>query len=363
MATASSLVRGEKRSRAGGILFGAAVILILAVLTAQLSEVAGGYFKDRLGAGMKNPLEYPLWAAALGLLGNAVLRVTKTHTWARPAMRTELFLKIGLVLLGTRINIADMMSKGVGGLVQAVIMVSAVFFFTWWLSGKARIDPKLRALMSTAVSICGVSAAIAAAGAVLAKKEEIAYITTLVIVTALPLMVLMPLFAQAIGLTPEVAGAWFGGNIDTTAAVVGAGTMYGETAQEVASIVKMAQNTFIGIAAFLLAIYFATVVERRPHERPSARVIWDRFPKFVLGFVLASILASVGFFSSAQLATLNVLNQWAFTLAFVCIGLELSLSEFKKMGWPPVAVYLGATVFNTLLALGVAWAIFGWLKL
>lgn len=352
----------QGRSRLAGLLVGLVLIVILAVLTNQINGLLNDYFKQQLGEKMKNPLEYPLWAALLGLTANAVLRLTRTYDFVKPAVRTELFLKIGLVLLGTRVLFGDILSKGLGGLIQAVIMVTSVFFFTWWLAGKFRIEPKLRALMSTAVSICGVSAAIAAAGAVLARKEDIAYITTLVIVTALPLMVIMPLTANAIGLPPEIAGAWFGGNIDTTAAVVGAGTMYGETAQEVASIVKMAQNALIGVAAFFLALYFVVAVERKPDERPSARIIWDRFPKFVLGFVLASVLASVGFFASDQLVTLKSLSTWAFTLAFVCIGLELSLGEFKLMGWRPVAVYLGATVFNTLLALILASIIFGWLR-
>jgi uncharacterized integral membrane protein (TIGR00698 family) len=363
MAVTSRAEERQARWQGTGLLTGLALVVILAVLASQINDALGDYFKEQLGATMKNPLEYPLWAAALGLAANALLRRTRSHAFVKPAIRTELFLKIGLVLLGTRIDLTDMLSKGIGGLVQAVIMVTAVFFFTWWLSGRFRIENKLRALMCTAVSICGVSAAIAAAGAVLAKKEEIAYITTLVIVTALPLMVIMPLVAHGLNLTPEVAGAWFGGNIDTTAAVVGAGTMHSETAQEVASIVKMSQNTFIGVAAFLLALYFVAVVERKPEERPSTRVIWDRFPKFVLGFVLASILASVGFFTAAQLGTLKVLSQWAFTLAFVCIGLELSLGEFRKMGWPPVVVYVIATIFNTVLALGVATLIFGWLRL
>jgi len=202
-----------------------------------------------------------------------------------------------------------------------------------------------------------VSAAIAAAGAVLAKREELTYVTTLVIVTALPLMVLMPIISLALDLPPLVAGAWFGGNIDTTAAVVGAGSIYGEQAMKVASIVKMTQNALIGLVAFALAFYFSTAVEKG--NKPSARVIWDRFPKFVIGFVLLSALTSLGVFDNVQVTVLNNLRSWAFTLAFISIGLEFSWKEFTKYGAKPTYVYLIATVFNTLLALGVAWLIFG----
>jgi uncharacterized membrane protein YadS len=216
-------------------------------------------------------------------------------------------------------------------------------------------------VMSTAVSICGVSAAIAAAGSVLAKKEEITYITALVIVTALPLMIIAPLIAQAMNMPEPIAGAWFGGNVDTTAAVVGAGTIYGETAQKIASIVKQTQNALIGVVAFLLALYFTTVVEGKK-EKPSAAIIWQRFPKFVLGFLIASLIFTFGFIDKDVAGkAIGSMKDWAFCLAFVCMGLELSASGFKKMGWAPVIVYLIVTVFNTVLALGVAYLIFGWL--
>jgi len=349
------------RSQAWQVLAGLGLIFMLAVLVAELDTGIAAWFKGR-GVG-KNPLEYPLTAAVVGLLANWVLHKTKTRAFVKPGVRTELFLKIGLVLLGARVSLGEIMSKGLGGLAQAVIMVCAVFFFTWWLAGKFKLAATLKAVMATAVSICGVSAAIAAAGAVLAKKEEVTYVTALVIITALPMMVLMPWIAQAIGLSPTVAGAWFGGNIDTTAAVVGAGTMFGPEALAVAAVVKMAQNVFIGVAAFLLALYFVTTVERRDDERPSAAVIWQRFPKFVIGFVLLSVLASLGVFSAGALKMLDGLSKWAFTFAFIAIGFDLALGDLRGLGWKPFFVYMAATVFNTVLALAVSVLIFGVLGL
>ena len=167
----------------------------------------------------------------IGLMANWILKAANVYDFFKPGFRTELFLKIGLVLLGTTISFKVIVTAAGGAIIQGVIMVTAVYFFCWWLGGKFGLPDTLRAVMSTAVSICGVSAAIAAAGSVLAKKEEITYITALVIITALPLMVIAPLLAGAMNMPEPVAGAWFGGNVDTTAAVVGAGTIYGETAQ------------------------------------------------------------------------------------------------------------------------------------
>jgi uncharacterized membrane protein YadS len=350
--------KAESTSNPVGFLAGLVVVFFLAWVAWLVTKQVYGA-KLPLGIPGK-ALEYPLWGALLGIAGNVLLKSFKAHDYVRSGIRTELFLKIGLVLLGAGISFKVLVTAAGGAIIQGIIMITSVFFFGWWLSGKFKLDDKLRAVMSTALAVCGVSAAIAAAGSVLAKKEQVTYVTTLVIITALPLMVLAPLAAGAMGLPQDVAGAWFGGNIDTTAAVVGAGTIYGEQAQEIASIVKATQNAFIGLVTFLLAFYFAVVVEgKQQHERPSASLIWERFPKFVLGFVLASILYTFGLIDGGKGTTIEALKNWAFLLAFVCMGLEFSTSELKKMGWSPVIVFLLVTLFNTVLALAVAWLIFG----
>lgn len=304
-------------------------------------------------------LEYPIWAALLGIAANLLLRPFKGIDFIQPGVKTEFFIKIGLVLLGASIDLKLLVTAAGGAILQGLIMITCVFFFTYWLAGRFGLDDKLRAVMSTALSVCGVSAAIAAAGSVLAKKEQVTYVIALVILVALPMMVLMPLAADAMGLPDAVAGAWFGGNIDTTAAVIGAGTIYGEAAQKVASIVKNTQNALIGLVAFLLAVAFAGKGEGG--KRPGVRLIWDRFPKFVLGFVLASVLYSLGWIDGGKGTAIDALKNWAFTLAFVAMGLSFAFGEIRRMGWKPVAVFLIATLFNTLLALGAAWVIFTYL--
>jgi len=357
----------EQQNNIFGALLGIILVVLLAVFAHWL-KLQVYNIKNVAGLGIPGSvLEYPIWAVILGLILNPILKRLNIYHFLKPGFRTELFLKVGLVLLGAGINIVFIAKAGMGGILQGIIMVTSVFFFSWWLSGKFGLPDKLRAVMSTAIAVCGVSAAIAAAGAVLAKKEEITYITTLVIIVALPLMVLSPILASAMNLPEPVAGAWFGGNVDTTAAVVGAGTIYGKVAQEVATIVKSSQNALIGVVAFLLSLYFSTVVNGGIAERPSLMIIWQRFPKFVLGFIFASILLSIGLIPAAAAAgkDLNVGNvitwvkDWAFCIAFVCKGLDVSFGELKKMGWNPFIVYIIVTIINTTLALIVAWLIFG----
>jgi uncharacterized membrane protein YadS len=338
-----------------GLILGLMLILILSIIAWGTTQQV---YQAQLPQGIPGKvLEYPLWAVIIGLLGNIVLKSMRLHHVVQPGIRTELFLKIGLVLLGAGINLSLLATSAGGAIIQAIIMISVVFSFAWWLAGLFKMDEKLKAVMATAVSVCGVSAAIAAAGSVMAKKEQVTYVTALVILVAMPLMVISPLVADALQLPDAVAGAWFGGNIDTTAAVVGAGTIYGEQAQKVASIVKNTQNALIGVIAFLLAFYAS--MQAQKGQRPSLRLIWDRFPKFVLGFVLASILFTLGVIDGGKGSAIDALKNWAFTFAFVSMGLEFSVGEFRKMGWQPVAVFFIVTVFNTLLALGVAWTIFG----
>lgn len=357
----TSVIEREQKSSPGVVnfLIGVAISVALAFLARWL-KIQVYNVKD-LGLGIPGKvLEYPIWAVLVGLIANYILKAAKLFEYPKSGFRTELFLKIGLVLLGATISFKVIITAATGAIIQGIIMVSAVYFFSWWLGGKFHLSDTLRAVMSAAISICGVSAAIAAASSVIAKKEEITYVTALVIVTALPLMVVTPLLASAMHLPEPIAGAWFGSNIDTTAAVVGAGTLYGETAQQIASIVKQSQNVLIGVVAFLLALYFTTVVERK-QQKPSAAIIWQRFPKFVLGFIAASLIFTFGWISKDGSSAIAALKDWAFSLAFVCMGLELELTGFKKMGWSPFIVYLIVTAFNTILALAISWLIFGWL--
>lgn len=348
---------GLLADKRAGFAFGLLVLVGLTILVAELDLAISNAFADQ--GVTRNPFEYPLTAVIIGLTGNVLLRVLGLYEWLRGAFLTEFFLKIGLVLLGARVSFGDLLAEGVGGLVQAMVMVGSVFFFTWWLAGKFNLSPTLKAIMASAVSVCGVSAAIAAAGAVVAKKEEVTYITALVILTAIPLMVIMPWAANAMNLEPQVAGAWFGGNIDTTAAVVGAGTIHGEEAQQTAAVVKLAQNVMIGFVAFALALHFALVVQRDPSQKPSISMLWSRFPKFVLGFMLVSILASLDVFTPELIREMRNAYKWLFALAFVSIGLEFAPGAIRQMGRGPIIVYMGATVFNTVLALIVAAIVFG----
>jgi uncharacterized membrane protein YadS len=359
--TAESARVGSLRDALSGV----AVVVALAALTRFLEQTIPAAAKGTAFAGIAAAIEFPVYAIVLGLLGNLVL--TRLHLRDRLAggFRTEFFIKTGLVLLGASINFAVIVTAAGPAILQALVLISIVFGFTWWLGGRLGLDDRLRALLSSAVSICGISAAIAAAGAVQAKREQLAYTASLVIVFALPSIFLLPALASGLGLSQAVAGAWIGGNIDTTAAVSAAGALAGEQALQLATIVKTTQNALLGVVAVALTAYFAVKVERTATSaRPSAAQLWERFPKFVLGFLAASVIgtlyvAAVGATAAKPvIATVNDLRTLFLILAFVSIGLEFRVAPLREAGWRPVGVFAGATVVNLLVGLLLATLLF-----
>src|SRR6478735_5205231 len=274
-------------------------------------------------------LEAVIFSLAIGLIiGN----IFKLPEWFRSALSTELFVKIGLVILGTSIIFADILKAGSLGLIQALAVVLSVWYFAFWLCKKLKIDEELSLMISSAVSICGVSAAIATAGAIKGDTKKLSYVISLVLITAIPMMIFMPYIAQYLGLSQEVTGAWLGGTIDTTGAVVASGTLVGETALKISTIVKFSQNVLLGLAAFAISVYwtYSKNTSDNKVEKPTLQIIWDRFPKFVLGFLAASILFS--FFIQPELVSevkgsiKNIQSLW-FALAFVSIGLETKFRD------------------------------------
>ena len=304
-------------------------------------------------------IEYVIFGLFLGLLISNTIGVPQ---WLLPAVQTEFFIKTGLVVLGAGLLFHQVLQAGALGIIQAVGVVFVVWYFCFWLCRKLRVDDEFGAILATAVSICGVSAAIAACGAIQGDKKKLSYVTSLVLIVAVPMMIVMPWIVKSTGMDPLVGGAWLGGTLDTTASVAAAGALVSDAAMKTGVIVKFSQNALVGIAAFLIAIWWAL----RPgasSERPSAGVIWQRFPKFVLGFVAASVVFSFFLPSALVSGTSSVLGDirlWWFALAFVSIGLETRLVQLAAtdQGRPALA-FLGAQSFNIVWTLLLAFLLFG----
>ena len=174
-------------------------------------------------------------------------------------------------------------------------MVVSVWYFAYWIAKKLGVDEEMSIMISNAVSICGVSAAIATAGAIKGDSKKLSYVISIVLITAIPMIIFMPMLANLLGLPEAVAGAWIGGTIDTSGGVIASGTLVGEEALKISTIVKFSQNVLLGLAAFVISIYWTykgKSKEMGEKMKPNASVIWERFPKFVIGFIAASLLFS-----------------------------------------------------------------------
>jgi len=307
-------------------------------------------------------LEAVIISLSIGLVISNFLRVPD---WLKAALSTELYVKVGLILLGTSVIFGDILKAGRLGLVQALLVVISVWYFAFWVSKKLKVDNELTMMLASAVSICGVSAAIATSGAIKGDAKKLSYVISLVLITAIPMMILMPYAAHAMGLSQEVTGAWLGGTIDTTGAVVASGTLVGETALKISTIVKFSQNVLLGVAAFAISIYWSYTKHpgvEGEQVKPTLGVIWERFPKFVLGFIAASLLFSF-FIEPAVIAqvkgSLKNLQALWFTLAFTSIGLETKFSDlFKQENRKPLYAFLIAQTFNILITLIISWFLF-----
>lgn len=325
------------------------------ILSAQVTVTAYG-------------LGYAFWALLIGLLISNTIGVSPR---LKPALKTEFYIKTGLVLLGAEILFPKMMDIGVPALIVAWVVTPIVIIAMYYFGTKyLKLGKNLSIVIATATSVCGVSAAIAASAASNAKKEELTLAVSMTLIFTVIMMIFMPVLVQYMDLSPAVGGAWIGGTIDATGAVVAAGAVLGEEAMNVAAIVKMIQNIMIGVVAFVIALIWTANIHSESQSKKMSFFgeIWERMPKFILGFLSASLLFSFVLFPLVGEISINEYIDTSksyrgllFTLAFVSIGLESNFKELGRYmsGGKPIILYFFGQSLNILLTLALAWLVFG----
>jgi uncharacterized membrane protein YadS len=321
--------------------------------------------------------QYGFGAEAWGvLLGMIIANSVGTPKFALPACKVEFFIKTGLVLLGAEVLFSKIMSIGIPGIFVAWVVTPVVLITTYILGQKVIKMPSktLNIVISADMSVCGTSAAIATAAACRAKKEELTLSIGLSLVFTAIMMIAMPAFIKAVGIPEILGGAWMGGTIDATGAVAAAGAFLGDKALYVAATIKMIQNVMIGVTAFCVALYWCMKVEQDGTDKRTVGVgeIWHRFPKFVLGFLAASILFSfldsnMGQDMSSALIDqgavrggTRLLRGWFFALSFAAIGLSTNFRELAQYfkGGKPLILYVCGQSLNLVLTLTMAYIMF-----
>jgi uncharacterized membrane protein YadS len=314
---------------------------------------------------------YAAWAILFGLI---VSNTIGTPKWVMPAVQTEYYIKTGLVLLGAEILFGKILSIGIPGIFVAWVVTPIVLICTYAFGQRIiKIPSKtLNITISADMSVCGVSAAIATASACRAKKEELTLAVGLSLVFTSIMMIVMPAFIKAVGMPHVLGGAWMGGTIDATGAVAAAGAFLSDRALYVAATVKMIQNVLIGVIAFCVAVYWCARVECEPGQKVPFIEVWHRFPKFVIGFITASIIFSLMYQSlgkdtahvlidqGALAGMSKIFRGWFFCLAFASIGLATNFRELKSYfkGGKPLILYVLGQSFNLVLTLLMAYIMF-----
>jgi uncharacterized integral membrane protein (TIGR00698 family) len=280
-------------------------------------------------------IEYVLWSIVFGLIvsntvGVAALFEAGVDTY-------EFFLKAGIVLLGVRFLLGDIMRLGGVSLAVVVLELAVSIAVMTVLGGVFKLRSKLTSLLSIGATICGVSAIIAAKGAIDADDEDASYAIAAILALGAVSLFLFPLIGHAFGLSDKAYGLWVGLAVDNTAEATAAGALFSDGAGKFAVLAKTTRNATIGFVVLAYALYWARRGGAREVTHKVA-FLWQKFPKFVLGFLVISALATAGLFSKGQSADLANLSRWAFLFTFAGVGLRTNLKALSNQGWRPLVV-------------------------
>jgi uncharacterized integral membrane protein (TIGR00698 family) len=299
-------------------------------------------------------IEYVLWAIVIGLL---ITNTIGLHRIFRPGVQTyEFWLKVGIVVLGARFVLGDVAKLGAISLVQILVDMTIAGTVIIVVARAFGLSGKLGSLLAIGTSICGVSAIVAAKGAIRARNSDVSYaIAAILALGAVSLFVLPPL-GHAIGLTDHEFGLWAGLSVDNTAETTATGYLFSDHAGKIAVLVKSTRNALIGFVVLGFALYWAArgeADEIAPGAKAKAAFIWQKFPKFVLGFLAVSAIATAGWLTKGQSANLANVSKWAFLLTFAGVGLNTDFRQIARTGWRPLVVaVIGLTVVASV-SLGI----------
>ncbi len=320
---------------------------------------------------MKNwQLETPLLALLLGMI---VSNSMKLPDWFREALTTEYYVKTGIVLMGATLPFTIIMSSGPLAMLQATIVAVVTFLSIFIIAVYVfKLDPRFGATLGAGGSICGVSGSIAVGGACRAEKQHVSIAISLVVLWAVAVIIVLPSVAMKLGLQPGPAGAWIGTSEFADAAGFAAAEQFNalahlavgdDRAVKTFTLMKVVgRDMFVGLWALLAAILSVTLWEKKTlaeSERVDYAEVWRRFPKFVIGFFIASIFTTLIIvflspevgkgFSKEALGVIKNFRGWTFTWTFLAIGLTTRFKDLLGFGWKPMAAFTVGVIINVPL--------------
>ena len=281
-------------------------------------------------------IEYVLWAIVIGLV---ITNTVGLHRIFRPGVQTyEFWLKVGIVALGARFVLGDIAKLGGTALIQILVDMAVAGTIIIVAARAFGLSGKLGSLLAIGTSICGVSAIIAAKGAIRARNSDVSYAIAAILALGAVALFTLPPLGHAIGLTDYQFGLWAGLSVDNTAETTATGYLFSDHAGKIAVLVKSTRNALIGFVVLGFALYWAArgqADEIAPGFQAKAAFVWAKFPKFVLGFLAVSAIATAHWLTKGQTANLANVSKWAFLLTFAGVGLNTDIRQTARTGWRP----------------------------
>lgn len=282
-------------------------------------------------------------AIVLGVLVAALIGVP---SWAEPGVdRYKLLLETGIVLLGASVSIDQLVATGPIIVALAVSVIVVGVGFTEVVGRVLGIGRDLRPLLAAGGSVCGVSAVVAVGSSIDSDESVITYAAGMILLFDAVTLVAFPVAGTLLGIPDRLFGVWAGLSLFSTGPAAAVGFSMSETAGQWATVTKLIRNTFIGI----LSVSY-TINRVGDAEQTDVSQVWSRFPKFLVGFVLIAVLANLNMVDESTRASISLVSDWLFTLAFVGLGIELNPSQFQTTGLRPFTVVLMQFLVITVLA-------------
>jgi uncharacterized integral membrane protein (TIGR00698 family) len=352
MASSVALPRAESQQSAGvqflRVIPGVVLLAAIGYAGKLLEKNVGAYAKAHHWT-FPN-IEYVLWAILIGL---AISNTVGVPAIFRAGVATyEFWLKAGIVLLGARFLLGDVLKLGGVSLGLVAFEIAGATAFMIFLGRAFGLRPKLTSLLAVGSAVCGVSAIIATQGAIEADEEESSFAIAAILALGALSLFTFPLIGHWLGLSDHAYGLWAGLAVDNTAEATAAGALYSDAAGKLAVLAKTTRNAMIGFVVLGYAIYWANQGKAKAITNRAA-FLWQKFPKFVFGFLLISVLATYQFFSKEQVTALANLSRWAFLLTFAGVGLRTNFREMRKQGLRPFAVGAIGEVVIAIFTLGL----------
>lgn len=336
MTPAATAALEVEQPRASSLWPGVALCLGLAALILFLDQ--------KFGLGPAGPV---LAALAVGVVWRTALGLAPALA---PGVRftARVVLRLAVVLLGLRVAVQDLAAIGVSGIAVCALCLVGCWFATLRLGRALKVEPVLTRVIAAGVSVCGASAAGAVGAALRARDEDVAYALAVITVAGGVAMAALPWLGLSLGLSPTAYGLWVGGSVHEVAQAAGAATALGEEAGVAGVIAKLSRVLMLAPLVLLVAR-----AAPRPEE-DGARPPAAPFPWFILGFVALALIAWIWPLPQEMARPHALLTSGLLCASVVAMGLQAPFSKLAERGWRPLLLCAAASLFISLLALGLA---------